>query len=153
MSSNPFTIARLPFSNFMPPEGVEFRPHAYVALPAIGVSAVVVKRQIPRGDNAILNRLANEFIGGGFQAGAGGVLWTLYIDYNELVPAPNFQLITASLGSVNNPTILNGIRCKEGLTVALVVKNVSIVVAGQLIGGLIGGFDYPKSLEPQGLAF
>lgn len=150
---SPLGIVRLPISNYMPPEGVEWRPHAYVPLPAIGASVVVVKRLIPKGDNAIMNRLANEFVGGGFQQGAGGVQWFLYQDFNELTPFPNFNLITASLGSVNNPTILNGLRCKEGLTVALVVKNVSIVVAGQLIGGLIGGFDYPKSLETQGLAF
>lgn len=141
-------IVRLPLSNFMPAEGVEWRPHAYVALPAIGATATVVKRKIPNGNNALLNRLANEFVGGGFQQGAGGVQWTLYLDFDNLVPAPNFELITASLGSVNNPTILNGIRLKEGLTVALVVKNISIVVAGQRIGGLLGGYDYPKSMEP-----
>lgn len=151
--ASPLNIGRLPVVNYMPKEGTEWRPHAYVPLPAIGATAVVVKRLIPKGDNAIMNRLANEFVGGGFQQGAGGVQWFLYQDLNELVPFPNFNLITASLGSVNNPTILNGLKCKEGLTVALVVKNVSIVVAGQLIGGLIGGYDYPKSQEAQGLAF
>jgi hypothetical protein len=151
--ASPLIIWQLPISNFMPPGGVEWRPHKYVPLPAIGATSVVVSRKIPTGSNAMLNRLANEFVGGGFQQGAGGVQWFLYIDYNELVPAPNFNLITASLGSVNNPTILNGIRVKEGLTVALVVKNVSIVVAGQQIGGLLGGYDYPKALEPQGFSF
>lgn len=148
-------IERLPVSNFMPPEGVEFRPHAYVALPALGASAVVVQFTVPRGYNGIINRLANEFIGGGFQQGQGLINWALYLDYNTLVPAPNFQKIVASLGSVNNPTILNGIRIKESQLVTLLVNNTAggIPVAGQQIGGLLGGYYYPIDLEPANLTF
>jgi hypothetical protein len=146
-------IERLPVSNFMPPEGVEFRPHAYVPLPAIGASAIVVQFTVPVGDDGMLNRLANEFVGGGFQQGAGGVTWKLFVDFQTAVPAPNFQSIVASLGSVNNPTILNGIRVKENQVVTLQVTNVSIVVAGQQIGGLLGGYYFPLSLEPENLSF
>lgn len=147
------SIERLPISNFMPPEGVEFRPHGYVALPAQGSSAVVVAFTVPKGYNGIINRIANEFVGGGFQQGAGGVIWELILDAATDVPAPNFQEILASLGSVNNPAILNGIRIRENQNVQLQVENVSIVVAGQLIGGLLGGYFYPVALEPANLTF
>lgn len=146
-------VERLPISNYMPPEGVEFRPHGYIPLPAVGVTAVVVQFTVPKGYNGVINFLANEFVGGGFQQGAGGVTWELYLDFTTLVPAPNFQSILASLGSVNNPAKLNGIRVKENQLVTLVVKNVSIVVAGQLIGGLLGGYFYPVALEPDNIAF
>lgn len=146
-------ISQLPLSNFMPPSGVEFRPHGYVPLPAIGASASVVQFLVPKGYNGILNRLANEFVGGGFQQGAGGVTWELFLDFVTGIPAPNFQNIVASLGSVNAPATLNGIRIKENQLVTLQVTNVSIVVAGQLIGGLFGGYYYPVSLEPPNLSF
>jgi hypothetical protein len=149
------SIERLPISNFMPPEGVEFRPHAYVTIPAQGASATVVSFTVPRGYNGILNRLANVFVGGGFQEGQGLVSWELFLDFNTAVPAPNFQKIVASLGSVNNPTTLNGIRIKENQLVELVVSNANpgVIPAGQLIGGLLGGYFYPVALEPDNITF
>ena len=149
------SIERLPISNFMPPEGVEFRPHAYVTIPNQGASSVVVQFKVPRGYNGILNRLANEFVGGGFQQGAGLITWQLFLDDITGVFAPNFQNIVASLGSVNNPTILNGIRIKENQLVTLQVSNANpgVVPAGQLIGGLLGGYFYPIALEPDNITF
>ena len=149
------SIERLPISNFMPPEGVEFRPHAYVTIPNQGASAVVVSFTVPRGYNGILNRLANVFVGGGFQEGQGLISWELFLDANTAVPAPNFQSIVASLGSVNNPTTLNGVRIKENQLVELVVKNANpgVIPAGQLIGGLLGGYFYPVALEPDNITF
>lgn len=149
------SIERLPISNFMPPEGVEFRPHAYVTIPAQGASKAVVSFVVPRGYNGILNRLANEFVGGGFQQGAGLITWQLFLDGNTGVPAPNFQNIAASLGSVNNPTTLNGIRIKENQLVELVTSNANpgVIPAGQLIGGLLGGYFYPVALEPDNITF
>jgi hypothetical protein len=148
-------IERLPVSNFMPPEGVEFTPHAYVAIPAQGAQAVVVQFDVPPGFNGVINRFANEFVGGGFQQGQGLITWVLYLDFLNLVPAPNFQSIVASLGSVNNPKILNGIRIKEKQRVTLLVKNAAagVVPAGQQIGGLIGGYFYPVALTPGELTF
>lgn len=152
-STQQSAIVRLPIINFEPPEGIEWSPTGYVALPAIGASATVVQRQIPRGQNAIMNFIANEFIGAGFQQGQGAVTWTLYLDFEQLIPAPNFNTILSSLGSVNAPRRLNGIRVKENQLLTLQVTNVSIVVAGQLIGGLLGGYDYPVDLEPVSMSF
>lgn len=143
-------IIRLPVTNFMPDRGVEFSKAAYVAIPAVGASAVVVQFRVPEGQNGMINRLANVFVGGGFTEGQGGIVWQVYQDFTPGggVVAPDFDNIVASLGSVANPSTLNGIRIKENQLVTLLVKNVSIVVAGQFIGGRLGGFFYPVDLEP-----
>jgi hypothetical protein len=146
-------VSRLPVTNFMPAEGRAFRPHAYVALPAEGTQAVVVQFTVPHGYNGMINALANVFVGGGFQEGQGNVFWTLYADFTSKVVVPNFDKLLASLGSVNNVAELPGIRIKENQLVTLTVNNVAILPAGQLIGGLLGGYFYPIALEPPTIGF
>ena len=150
-----FGVSRLPVTNFMPAEGREFRPAAYVAIPAQGAQAVVVQFKVPQGYNGMINALANVFVGGGFQEGQGLIFWTLYLDYTTKVVAPNFNQILASLGAVSNPAKLNGIRVKENQLVTLAVNNTNpgVLPAGQLIGGLLGGFFYPVALEPPTISF
>ncbi|MGH8135061.1 MAG: hypothetical protein ACRER4_01840, partial [Steroidobacteraceae bacterium] len=144
-------IPRLPVVNFMPPEGESFEFHGYVALPAIAATAVVFSFQVPIGRNGMIKRIANVFVGGGFQEGQGNVFWQIMADLkdasfgagaNNLV-APNYDNIVASLGSVAAPSEIDGIRIREGQVVALVVRNVAIIVAGQLVGGRLGGYFYP----------
>jgi hypothetical protein len=139
----------------MPPEGVEFRNPGWVTLPAKGATAIVVQFAVPKGYNGMINRLGNVFIGAGFQEGAGLVTWQLYLDFIPGVFAPNFQKILASLGTVENPAIMNGIRIKENQLVTLQVSNavLGVVPAGQKIGGLLGGYFYPVSLEPANITF
>ncbi len=149
-------IPRLPVTNFMPAGGEDFEAHAYVPLPAVGASAVVVSLPIPEGRMAMIKRIANVFVGGGFQEGQGGVTWQILLDGtnpNNPVVAPFFDNILASLGSVSNPSTIDGIRVKEGNLLQLIVKNVSIVLAGQVIGGRLGGYFYPIELDPQDAGF
>ena len=150
-------ISRLPVTNFMPAEGRAFRPHAYVAIPAEGAQAVVVQFKVPQGYNGMINAIANVFVGGGFQEGQGLISWTLYADYqNGTGPVvPNFNNIVASLGAVSNPAKIPGIRIKENQLVTLAVNNaaVGVLPAGQLIGGLLGGYYYPVALEPPTIGF
>ena len=141
-------IGRLPVTNYMPDRGIEFSKVAYIPIPAVGASAAVVQFKVPEGQNGIINLLANVFVGGGFTEGQGGIVWQVFQDFTPGAVAQDFDNILASLGSVNNPSKLNGIRIKENQLVTLLVKNVSIVVAGQLIGGRLGGFFYPIDLEP-----
>jgi hypothetical protein len=153
------TIIRLPVNNFMPLEGEEFRFVNYITIPAQnGLQTVVVSFTVPQGRNGIINRLANVFVGGGFQEGQGLITWQLAMDdTNSTNPiiVPNFDEINASLGTVYNPAILNGIRVKENQLVALTVENevAGVVPAGQLIGGLLGGYFYPVDLEPPMIGF
>jgi hypothetical protein len=150
-------VSRLPVTNFMPAEGREFRPATYVPIPLQGAQAVVVQFTIPQGYNAMINALANVYVGGGFQEGQGAIYWTLYSDFTQKIVVPNFDHIVASLGSVNNAAKLNGIRVKENQVVTLAVNNLAapggILPAGQLIGGMLGGYYYPIALEPPTIGF
>src|SRR5260370_42433899 len=102
--------------------------------------------RITDGRHAMVKRIANVFVGGGFTEGQGGIVWQILLDGTSglVVPvvAPFFDNIVASLGSVSNPSTIDGIRVKEGNLLQLVVKNVSIIVSGQLIGGSPRGAFY-----------
>jgi len=165
MAKNPFAIEapeivipQLPVTNFMPAQGEDFEAHAYVALPAIGATAVVVSVLVPEGRHGFIKRIANVFVGGGFQEGQGGVIWQILQDANvgpaaTPMVAPFFDNIVASLGSVSAPSTIDGIRIRESQLVQLIVKNVSIAVAGQVIGGRLGGYFYPVELDPETSGF
>jgi hypothetical protein len=151
-------ILRLPTINYMPPDAREFRQVGYVVIPAEGASAIVVQLEglkVPKGYNAIINFFANVYVGGGFQEGQGFITWTLYQDYITGVVMPGFKNIPASLGTVANPAKLNGLRVKENQQPTLVVTNSNpgVLPAGQMIGGLLGGFYYPISKEPDDSTF
>jgi hypothetical protein len=151
-------IDLLPVRNFIPPDGEEFRWATAVTLPAIGATATVVSFVVPKGRNAVINFLANEFVGGGFQSGTGNIVWQLYRDATGFAQGkgkvmPNFDNITMSLGAVNNPPRLNGLLASEQQLVALIIKNVSVVTSGQQILGLLGGYYIPNDLVPATFAF
>ncbi|HVC00310.1 MAG TPA: hypothetical protein VNJ12_13405 [Candidatus Dormibacteraeota bacterium] len=156
-----YVIQRLPVQNAMPPQGEDFEVHGYVALPAIGSWAIVCQRTVPTGRNGYIKRIANVFVGGGFEEGQGGVIWQIMIDLvdptfgagNQNQVAPFFDNIVASLGAVWQPSPIDGIRVREQQTFALVVKNVNVIVAGQFIGGRLGGYFHPIDLEPPNMGF
>lgn len=149
-------IPELPVTNFMPAEGEDFEAHGYVAIPAIGAQAIVVSLPIPEGRMAMVKRIANVFVGGGFTEGQGGLVWQILLDGTNVanpVVAPFFDNILASLGSVSNPSTIDGIRVKENNLLQLIVKNVAIVVGGQIIGGRLGGYFYPVEKDPENASF
>ena len=125
--------------------------YGYVALPAIGAQANVLSFQVPLGQNGIINRVGNNFVGGGFNEGAGGVTWQILVDNAPPPGATNYDLILGSLGSPANPTPIAGFRIFENQVLTLVVKNVNIVVAGQLSGGRLLGYLYPREMEETNL--
>jgi hypothetical protein len=128
-----------------PPEREPIDLVTYVPLPAIGATAIIVSQLIEPGYNAIIRAYANNFVGGGWVEGSGSVLWQIVIDS---APAPGYDSIPASLGSPANPVYHPcGIRVMEGQTVSLLVTNVSVVLAGQLSGGRLMGYYYPKEYD------
>jgi len=152
-------LLQLPVTNFMPPQGVEFRYHSGQNLPAIGVTVNVIQFTVPKGMNGIINRLANIVDGAGYQDFSGSTLWQLFTDLASGTLAANFgsfnpatgQIngsLSASLGSIASPAKLNGIRIRENQLVTLQFTNVALGVAGQIVGGVLGGYFYPASLEP-----
>ncbi len=146
-------IIELPTQNFMPAQGEPFEYAGYVVLPAIGAQATVVQFTVPQGRCGFVRRIANVFVGGGFQEGTGNIVWQIFLDLVQGQVAPNFDNILASLGSVAAPSTIDGLHITEGQNVALVVKNISVVLAGQVIGGRLGGAFHPVMFEPPNIAF
>lgn len=120
----------------------------YIALPAIGAQANVLSFQVPLGRNGIIKKVANNFVGGGWVEGSGNVTWQILVDGAPPPGSSNYDLILASLGSPANPVELpGGFRVYENQVLTLVVKNVNVVLAGQLSGGRLLGYLYPREDE------
>lgn len=128
-----------------PPEREPFDVINYVALPAIGATATIVSVLMEPGYNLIIRAYANNFVGGGWTEGSGSVTWQIAVD---TAPVDGYDTIPASLGSPANPVYHPcGIRVQDGQTVILTVTNVSVVLAGQLSGGRLMGYRYPKEYD------
>lgn len=137
----------------MPPDGESFHLAGGIGIPAIAATFTpVVTIKCPVGRNGVLNRIANTFIGGGFNDFSGNIIWQIQRNPQSGIAGAaaaerNYQSIQASLGNTNNPAFIAPIRIYENDVIVLAVQNVSIVVAGQLIGGLLGGWFYPRALD------
>lgn len=134
---------------YPPPEFEPIDLVNYINLPAIGASAAIISILIPTGHNGIITNIANNFVGGGWTEGTGAVTWQISRD-NAAVDG--YDLILASLGSPANPVRHpSGFRVFENQLVTLFVSNVSVVLAGQLSGGRLMGWYYPKEYEDPNL--
>lgn len=120
---------------------------AYVPVPAVGRSAVILQFQIPLGRNGVIRKVANNFVGGGWTEGSGAVTWEILVDNAPPPGATSYDLILGSLGSPASPTEIAGFRVTENQVVQVIVNNVSVVVAGQLSGARLVGWLYPKQEE------
>lgn len=131
---------------FEPAESESLNEHAGVALPAIGATATVLTFTVPDGRNGVINLIANVFIGGGFVEFGGLIVWRILIDDAAV---RNYQNIVASFGSISNPSRISPIRIYERQVVTLQVENVApgVIVAGQTIGGRLGGYYYSRALD------
>jgi hypothetical protein len=135
-----------------PPDSESFHLASGIAIPAQdGLFHTVVTITCPAGRNGVLNRIANEFVGSGFVDFGGSIVYQIVRNPTSGITAAerNYQNITASLGSVQDPARISGIRIFENDVLAIVVKNVSIVPGGELIGGLLGGYFYPRTWDDQ----
>lgn len=137
-------ISVLPIENFPPPQAVPFNPAEYIDLPAIGATATVLDVLVPDGYSAIVKRLGNNFVGGGFVDGSGDLIWQVTV--ND-VAARNFEDIIASLGNPAAPSDIGFIRGKQNQHIKLIVTNVSVPVDAQLVGGRFSGWFYPNQYD------
>jgi hypothetical protein len=124
---------------------------AYVALPAVGASAVVLQFTVPTGRNGVINGIANNFVGGGWTEGTGAIVWKILVNGAAPPGASSYNLIVDSLGAIPAPTRISGFRIMENQVVSIQVVNVAVIVAGQLVGGRLLGHLYPKDLEADSL--
>lgn len=124
----------------MPADGIPFNEVDYVALPAIGATAVVLSFLVSPGLNGSIKWIGNNFVGAGFTDGSGDIIWQILHDGE---PFRNHQNIIGSLGSPASPSETAPLRLFENQLIQMTVTNVSIAVAGQLVGGRLSGWYYP----------
>ena len=136
-----------------PPDSESFHKAAGITIPAVtvGVFSEVVRIVCPPGRNGVIREIANEYDGPGFVNFGGTIIWQLLRNPGSGITTAerNYEHITASLGAVNNPAKISAIRVFENDVFVLAVTNVSIVPAGQIIGGLLGGWFYPRTWDDQ----
>lgn len=112
-----------------------------VALPAVLTAANVVSFQVPQGRNGIIQRIANQVIGGGWTDGSGALNFQILRDG---VAVRNYNNILSSLGTPAIPSQVDGIEILENEVITLVINNVTLVGAGIMAVGRLGGYFYPK---------
>ena len=140
-------VRSLPLHLDPPADWENIDQFAYVALPAIGATATIISFQVPVGRNGIIRKIANNFVGGGWVEGSGNVIWRILVDGVPPAGASSYDTILGSLGNPASPTEISGFRIRENQVVTLVAVNVAVVVAGQLVGGRLMGYLYPRELE------
>lgn len=135
-----------------PPDSESFHIGAGITIPAQdGVFHSVVSFTVDPGRNGAMVQIANELVGAGFTDFSGDLIWQIVRNPGSgLATAErNYENIQASYGDVKNPGKISVIRIFEGDVVQLQVKNVNIIPAGQTIGGLFGGWFYPRTWDDQ----
>lgn len=149
-----------------PFRGRDLPPHLYpprnwenldieksVLLGAIGSTVTILNFLVPIGRNGVVNKIANNFVGGGWVAGTGDVIWRILVDGAPPPGATSYHLIDDSLGSPAQPVGISGFRIFENQRLTLVAlnnplgANGGIIVAGQRVGGRLCGHLYPRDSE------
>jgi len=125
----------------------------YALLPAIGSTTTIVSYTVPAGRNGIINKVACNFVGGGWVEGSADVVWRILVDGTPPPGATDYDNIIASLGSPASPTGIAGFRFFENQVVTVVGFNNpggasgGVVVAGQRVGARLVGWNYPREIE------
>jgi hypothetical protein len=125
----------------------------YALVPAIGSSVTILTYVVPPGRNGVINKVACNFVGGGWVEGTGDILWRILIDGTPPPGATSYDAILASLGSPASPTGIAGFRIFENQVVTFVAfnnpagANGGVVVAGQRVGARLLGWNYPTDIE------
>jgi len=120
---------------------------AYAALPAVGNTVTILTITVPIGRNGIINKVACNYVGGGWVEGSGDVVWRILVDAAPPPGATSYDAILGSLGSPAQPTGIAGFRIFENQVLQLVAFNNAVVPAGQRVGGRLMGYFYPRDLE------
>ena len=140
-------VVDLPYWLFPPINWENFDQLAYVGLGAVGADVTILDYTVPIGRNGIIKKVANNFIGGGFQEGQGNIIWRILVDGAPPPGANSYNSILGSLGSPASPTEIAGFRVYENQRITVIAHNVAIVLAGQLVGARLVGWLYPRELE------
>jgi hypothetical protein len=125
----------------------------YALVPAIGSTATIISYVVPPGRNGVINKVACNFVGGGWVEGSGDLIWRVLVDGTPPPGATSYDAILASLGSPSSPTGIAGFRFFENQVITLVAFNNpagasgGVIVAGQRVGARFLGWNYPLDIE------
>jgi hypothetical protein len=125
----------------------------YALVPPIGSTAVIISYVVPPGRNGIINKVACNFVGGGWVEGSGDIVWRILVDGTPPPGATSYDSILASLGGPSQPTGIAGFRFFENQVLQFVAfnnpsgANGGVVVAGQRVGARFTGWNYPLDIE------
>ncbi|HEV2225127.1 MAG TPA: hypothetical protein VGR84_19195 [Candidatus Acidoferrales bacterium] len=135
----------------MPSSGEPFNLSGTIRMPALGVTATIVSIVAGVGRSGVINRLANQVIGGGWTDGDGNLVFQIT---RNGIPERDQQDLLSSLGEVIEPSPFGPLRMTENDVIALTVFNnnvppaIGVPPAGQLVKGRLDGWFYPKDLDP-----
>lgn len=125
----------------------------YITLPSLGVELPILTYQVPMGRNGVINKVATSFVGGGWIAGTGDVIWRILIDGATPPGATSYHQIVDSLGSPAQPVGISGFRIFENQILMVTVlnnpsgANGGVITVGQRTGARLLGHLYPRDLE------
>lgn len=125
----------------------------YIAFPSLGAEVPILTYVVPMGRNGVINKVATSFVGGGWIAGTGDVVWRILIDGATPPGATSYHQIVDSLGSPAQPVGISGFRIFEGQTLTVTVlnnpggANGGVIASGQRTGARLLGHLYPRDME------
>lgn len=122
-----------------------------VALPAVGATAVILTYKAPQGRYAKVSAIGIDFIANGGAAFVQGLAaptlqFGVFIDG---VPVPGLGNFNYLQGSVSSPNGTAGFFVKNGQTLTIRVKNLSLAVTTQSLAARIQGYLISKTLFNQ----
>jgi len=146
-------VTDLPPQVFPPVNSIPFDNAGDIIIPAVGVESVIFSFPVPKGHNGVIKEIGNVFIGGGFTDGSGAIVWRVRQNQQAV---RGKEAVINSLGSIAIPSRVGGggfIRILENDVVDMTVLNTAIVPGGQVIGGRLSGWFYPKTQDPTDIWF
>lgn len=149
----PFLGRDLPQHLYKPRNGENLDLEKTVPLGALDTTVTIIDYRVPIGRNGIINKVANGFIGGGWIAGTGDVVWRILIDGGPVPGATTYHFIDDSLGATAQPVGIAGFPIFENQRLTVVALNNSagssggIIVAGQRVSARLMGHLYPRDME------
>lgn len=149
----PFLGRDLPPHLYPPRNWENIDQLSYAPIPAVGATTTILTYIVPIGRNGVINKVANNFVGGNWVAGSGDLVWRILIDNAPPPGATSYNNIIDSLGSPAQPVGIAGFRIFENQTINVTLfnnpagLNGGVIVAGQLSGARLLGHLYPRDME------
>lgn len=136
-----------------PPDNAwPFYPNGSVTIPAIGAQATIVSVTIPATKAGVIRRFANFSMAGpgiaGWTPGDGTLVWQITRNGS---PYQYFDYIVDVVGltELGGAELAAPLHIRARDNIALIVKNIGLAPAGQILMGLLNGYLFPARQYPQ----